>query len=59
MPGLDPGIHLAANMDCRVKLGNDDEGKDDNRLWTLGRAFIKGYGVGCGMRKGGIEWIWV
>jgi hypothetical protein len=26
MPGLDPGIHLAKRMDCRVKSGND-EGK--------------------------------
>jgi hypothetical protein len=24
MPGLDPGIHLLANlMDCRIKPGND------------------------------------
>jgi hypothetical protein len=24
MPGLDPGIHLQKEMDCRVKPGNDD-----------------------------------
>jgi hypothetical protein len=26
MPGLDPGIHHAKKMDCRVKPGNDNRG---------------------------------
>jgi hypothetical protein len=27
MPGLDPDIHLSKELDCRVKPGNDEQGK--------------------------------
>jgi hypothetical protein len=27
MPGLDPGIHLAAALDCRVEPGNDNQAR--------------------------------
>jgi hypothetical protein len=32
MPGLDPGIQLAATLDCRVGPGNDDEETEGRRI---------------------------